>query len=146
MGTTQKQINAKILMTVLMALVISLVWLPKASAQYISDDGWKEFGKSYWPTKPVRGGTFIRAHVKYVGLMNPNHWPINDFGTLTYLYERLVYRDGRARASMPFLVKSWRFLDPLSAETKLQQGVKFHDGSDFNAAAVKYQIEWIRDK
>ena len=136
----------KKLLAVSILLLFYFGWVTTISAQYVTDDGWKEYGEKYWPTKPVRGGTYKYAHIKYVGLMNPNHWPINDFVALTYLYERLVYRDGQARASMPFLVESWRFLDPMSAITVLQQGVKYHDGSDFNAASVKYQIDWINDK
>jgi peptide/nickel transport system substrate-binding protein len=79
-------------------------------------------------------------------MMNPNHWPIRDFVALTYFYERLVYRDGNYKASIPWLAKSWEFIDPLTVITKLEEGVKFHDGSDFNAEAVKYQINWILDK
>ena len=107
---------------------------------------WEEWGQKYWPTKPIRGGYYRRAAVKYIGLMNPNHWPVNDWVAQTQFYERLVYRDGNYRATVPWLATSWEFLDPLTVVTKLQEGVKFHDGSDFNANAVKYQIDWILDK
>ncbi len=108
--------------------------------------GWDEWGEKYWPTKPVRGGYFRRATTRYVGLMNPNHWPVNDWVALTYFYEKLVNRDGAYRASVPWLATSWKFLDPLTVVMKLQEGVKFHDGSDFNAESVAYQIHWIKNK
>ncbi|MEE9436733.1 MAG: ABC transporter substrate-binding protein, partial [Candidatus Adiutricales bacterium] len=100
----------------------------------------------YSADKPARGGYYRSAAVKYVGLMNPNHWPVRDWVALTQFYERLVYRDGSYKASIPWLAKSWEFIDPLTVITKLEEGVKFHDGSDFNAEAVKYQINWILDK
>ena len=136
----------KTLWMVFVMVFVLLNWNSTLLAQYVQDDGWREFGKKYWPTEPVRGGIYKYAHTKYVGLMNPNHWPVNDFDTLTYIYERMIFRDGQARSSMPFLVKSWRIIDPLTAETVLEEGVKFHDGSDFDAASVKYQMDWINDK
>ena len=114
--------------------------------QKISDDGWKNFGKSYWPTESVRGGIFRTASPLYVGLMNPNHWPVNDFITLGYIYEKLVCRDGTYRSSIPYLVESWKYLDPVTAVTTSHKGVKFHDGSDFNAHSMKFQIDWVNDR
>ncbi|MCP4749993.1 MAG: ABC transporter substrate-binding protein [Proteobacteria bacterium] len=128
-------------------LVLLFSGFPAVSlAQGISDDGWKEFGRNYWPTKPVRGGYFKSAYPKDVGLMNPNHWPVNDWETLANIYERFVYRDGQYRSAIPYLAKSWKYLNPVTVVTELQPGVKFHDGSDLNAAAVKYQMEWIMDR
>ncbi len=130
----------------LFILTIAVGWLSTATAQFISDEGWKEFGKSYWPTEAVNGGVYKTASPKYVGLMNPNHWPINDFTTLARVYERLVYRDGQSRASVPYLIESWKYLDSKTAITRLRKGVQFHDGTDFDAQAMKYQIDWINDK
>ena len=40
---------------------------------------WWTWGKEYWPEKPVRGGIYKLAAPRYIGLMNPNHWSVNDW-------------------------------------------------------------------
>lgn len=103
------------------------------------------WGQDYSPAKPVRGGTFHLAAVQYIGLMNPNHWPVNDWVTIGYLYDKLIYTDGKYQPTIPWLAESWVFPDNLTCIMTLRRGVRFHDGSDFNAESVKYQIEWIND-
>ncbi|MEE9515965.1 MAG: ABC transporter substrate-binding protein [Candidatus Adiutricales bacterium] len=132
-------------MVVMLALAFPLS-MTSSSAAEEKYPTWEEWGPKDSADKPVRGGYYRSAAVKYVGLMNPNHWPVRDWVALTQFYERLVYRDGNYKASIPWLAKSWEFIDPLTVITKLEEGVKFHDGSDFNAEAVKYQINWILDK
>ncbi len=39
------------------------------------------------------------------------------------------------------LAESWDIVDPLTIVFKLRKGVKYHDGSDFNAEAAKWVIE-----
>ena len=47
---------------------------------------------------------------------------------------------------VPCLAKSWEYSSDLSSLTfHLQEGVKFHDGTPFNAEAVKYNYELIRE-
>jgi peptide/nickel transport system substrate-binding protein len=41
----------------------------------------------------------------------------------------------------PLLAASWKRLDPLRMQFKLRQGVKFHNGEDFDAEAVKFSID-----
>jgi ABC-type transport system substrate-binding protein len=104
-----------------------------------------DWGPKYWPTKPVRGGIWHSAGTLYIGLMNPNHWPVNDWTTISYIYDKLIWTDGNYKSTVPFLAESWKFLDPKTVIMKLRQGVLFHDGSPFNAESVKYQMDWIKD-
>lgn len=107
---------------------------------------WWRWDKSYWSTKPVRGGYLHEARYKYIGFMNPNHWPCNDYFSISRMYERLVHVEGDLKASFPWLAESWEYLDPLTVNMNLRKGVQFHDGSEFNAESLKYQMEWILDK
>jgi ABC-type transport system substrate-binding protein len=104
-----------------------------------------EWGTKYWPTKPVRGGIANSAGPLYIGLMNPNHWPVNDWVTIGFMYEKLIYTDGNYRPTVPWLAESWKYLNEVTVVMKLRQGVQFHDGSPFNAESVKYQMDWIMD-
>lgn len=45
----------------------------------------------------------------------------------------------------PGLVESWEQPDPRSFVLKLRAGLKFHDGTPLDAAAVKFNIDRIRD-
>jgi len=105
----------------------------------------------WWPydhlkEEPVRGGYITAAAGRYIGLMNPNHWPVNDWVSMTYLYGGLVYIDGEYKANFPWLAKSWEYLDDATLIMKFRKGIKFHDNTAFNAQSVKYTIDWIKDK
>lgn len=66
----------------------------------------------------------------------------NDFRILVNIYDGLVrYKDGTLEVE-PALAESWAVSDDGKTYTfKLRQGVKFHDGSDFNAEAVKFNFD-----
>ncbi len=110
------------------------------------EPAWWNWGKDYWPTKPVRGGTYRRASARYIGLMNPNHWPVYDFGTLEKIHGKLIFPDENLKPTSNWLAKSWEFINPTTVIMKLRKGVEFTDGSSFNAETVKYQMDWIKDK
>lgn len=95
--------------------------------------------------KPVRGGTFRLAAPLFIGRMNPNHWPVNDWVTMSRFMERLYLNDGNYEPTNPCLVESLTYESPTVVIMKLRKGVTFHDGSPFNASSVKYQFEWIID-
>ncbi len=52
-----------------------------------------------------------------------------------HIFDRLIAQDEKQRLS-PGLAVSWQPIDDLTWEFKLREGVKFHDGSDFNADDV----------
>jgi peptide/nickel transport system substrate-binding protein len=95
--------------------------------------------------KPVRGGYFRIAAPQYIGKMNPNHWPVNDWVSLSYFLEKLYVNDGSYNATVPWLAESVTYESPTVAIMKLRKGVTNHDGSSFNAESVKYLFDWIRD-
>jgi peptide/nickel transport system substrate-binding protein len=66
------------------------------------------------------------------------------FSVISSIFDNLVERD-YSGALVPMLAESWTLPDPNTIEFKLRQGVTFHNGEAFNAAAVKYSIERMLD-
>jgi peptide/nickel transport system substrate-binding protein len=63
-------------------------------------------------------------------------------GIAVHLFDRLVHQDEQQRL-IPGLAESWKPVDDTTWEFKLRRGVKFHDGSDFNAADVVATIKRV---
>lgn len=61
-----------------------------------------------------------------------------------HLFDSLVNKD-RKNQPVPGLAESWRSVDPTTWEFKLRKSVKFHNGEPFNAAAVKFSYERIKE-
>ncbi len=58
------------------------------------------------------------------------------------IYEGLLTYADDSTEVKPCLAESWEISDDgLEYTFKLREGVKFHDGTDFNAEAVKYNVE-----
>ncbi len=62
----------------------------------------------------------------------------------TNIFETLVIRDAKGELA-PGLAESWKQVNDTTWEFKLRKGVKFHDGEEFNADAVKKSFERILD-
>ncbi|HMB48900.1 MAG TPA: ABC transporter substrate-binding protein [Afifellaceae bacterium] len=67
---------------------------------------------------------------------------VNDFRILMNIYDGLTrYKDGTLEVE-PALAESWTVSDDGKTYTfKLRQGVSFHDGTAFNAEAVKFNFD-----
>ncbi|AFQ42600.1 nickel ABC transporter, nickel/metallophore periplasmic binding protein [Desulfosporosinus meridiei DSM 13257] len=82
------------------------------------------------------------ARVGDVGTMNP-HLYDSDMGAQTLVYDPLVNLD-KAGNIIPCLAASWEFKDEgLSLAFHLREDVKFSDGQEFNAQAVKQNFEAV---
>lgn len=71
----------------------------------------------------------------------------NDFRILVNVYDGLVrFADGTLEVE-PSLAESWEISDDALTYTfQLRQGVTFHDGTPFNAEAVKFNFERMLDE
>jgi peptide/nickel transport system substrate-binding protein len=74
-----------------------------------------------------------------------NHFETPAFNVLLNIYETLLVRNDEMKLT-PLLATSWKLINNTTWEFTLRKGVKFHNGEDFNAAAVKFSLERITDK
>jgi peptide/nickel transport system substrate-binding protein len=68
---------------------------------------------------------------------NVGFFPLN-----TNIFESLVYLTPDYQIE-PLLAESWEFVEPNTWRISLRQNVTFHDGTPFNAEAVKYTMDRI---
>jgi ABC-type transport system substrate-binding protein len=92
------------------------------------------------------GGTLVYATGTDVQTLDPQF--VTDIPTsriVAHIHETLVKADETGEIR-PALATSWTTSDDkLTWTFKLRQGVRFHDGTPFNAAAVKGTFDRIRD-
>lgn len=91
---------------------------------------------------PVRGGTLIAAKTSDVSNLNPTKTSAraDDRYIIGQIYEPLIGLDGSGNY-IPQLATSWEMDDEKLVLT-LREDVVFHDGTKFNAEAVKSVLEW----
>lgn len=66
----------------------------------------------------------------------------SDMAILINIFDPLVRRDATGELQ-PSLATSWQLIEDNTWEFKLREGVKFHNGEEFNADSVKYSLERI---
>jgi peptide/nickel transport system substrate-binding protein len=66
------------------------------------------------------------------------------FTVTNQIYETLVHRSADG-ALTPRLATEWRMVNDTTYEFSLREGVTFHDGTPFDAEAVKYNLERLLD-
>jgi hypothetical protein len=98
--------------------------------------------------RPKRGGTLVIAKESELDILDPH----SAGGWVTWrvskqMHEGLIDED-LTQANVPYprlipkLATSWDISkDALTYTFKLRKGVKFHDGTPFDAAAVKFNVE-----
>jgi peptide/nickel transport system substrate-binding protein len=93
-------------------------------------------------TTPKRGGTL---RIIYDNTPSIIGWPVDitgDSSTSPQLVFEPLLRGDAAGNLYPWLAESYKVADDLLSITfSLRKGVKFHDGSDFNAQAAKWNLD-----
>ena len=89
-----------------------------------------------------RGGTISIARGQESDTLDPQKTALLVAHEITWqIYNSLIYLDESGKV-YPGLAKSWSFSDDHKTVTfKLRPKVKFHDGTPFNAEAVRFTVE-----
>jgi len=99
------------------------------------------------PDEPQYGGTFIWNHnggITQIGSIADNLGIAGNRNSYPAL-EPLIVTDEQERIQ-PWLATGWDISpDGKTITLTLRENVKFHDGTPFNAEAVKYNLEAVRD-
>lgn len=80
-----------------------------------------------------------------VGLSPVETWDTISDLSINQMYERLFERDAESGEIVPLLATGYENPDDRTWTISLQEGVEFHDGTPFNAEAVKYTFEKLVD-
>src|SRR5438309_6346281 len=93
---------------------------------------------------PKKGGTLRVGFYIEAATMDP-HFSGSKIDRQVYhnIYEPLVVLDANLGIK-PGLAESWQQPDAKTLIFKLRRGVKFHDGTDFNAEAVKFNFNRMK--
>lgn len=91
------------------------------------------------------GGDLVIANSSDAVSLDPAG--VNDvpsYDIQTNIFERLVNQNEEMEL-IPGLATEWEAIDDTTWEFKLQEGVTFHDGTDFNADVVEANVERVLD-
>ncbi|MEC5424123.1 glutathione ABC transporter substrate-binding protein [Virgibacillus sp. C22-A2] len=130
-----------------LTLLLSLV-LAACASEPDDDDGSTDGGsaESGEENGEASGGDLIMAKSADIVSLDPagsNDVPSSN--VQANIYESLTKQDENMEVQ-PSLAESWEAVEDDVWEFTLREGVKFHDGSDFNADVVKANIERILDE
>ena len=84
---------------------------------------------------PAAAKEFRWADSRGLGSLEPHFTETFRIGLLGNIYEGLTAINAAGKVG-PSLATSWQNVEPTRWRFTLRQGVKFHDGSTFNADAV----------
>lgn len=100
--------------------------------------------------KIKRGGILTYASAMESDSWDPvlamTHWTVEEIPVLETLLSYILADEATGKHELqPLLAEAWEIADPTTVVLKLRKGVKFHDGSEFNAEVAKWNLERARD-
>lgn len=100
---------------------------------------------SFSPAMGAPADTVVIAQGVDPTTLDPHHrWDTPAYNVTMNIFENLVVRSADLKME-PRLSTSYRLVNDTTWEFDLRQGVKFHNGEDFNAAAVKFSLDRLAD-
>ncbi|MCW7536958.1 ABC transporter substrate-binding protein [Aquabacterium sp. A7-Y] len=115
---------------------------PPGVSSALSEQPWARWDDH---DRPRRGGVFRTAAPRYIGMLNPNRWPVLDWNSLGYIHEKLLLTGEDYRPSIAWLAESLVAEDAKTTLITLRAGARFHDGTPMTADSLKQQLAWIQD-
>lgn len=96
---------------------------------------------------PIRGGTLNVGKGVLLSTLDPTKVTArdSDYDVICQIYEPLIRADASGNLE-PGLAESWDIVDDTTIVFYLREGIKFHDGTDFNADAVKANFDYYMDE
>jgi peptide/nickel transport system substrate-binding protein len=133
-----------IFLMLMLAFVLALAACSGGNSASNEEDDTKE-GNTNEEAPAQEGGELVFVTPSDAPTLDPHG--MNDTATTnatTQIFDRLTEyaEDGSV---VPSLAEEFNQVDDTTWEFKLRQGVKFHDGSDFTAEAVKMSLERLID-
>jgi ABC-type transport system substrate-binding protein len=99
-------------------------------------------GAALAATEPRRGGTLKLAMPYNPASVDPmTGRNLTDFNVLYAVFDALIDFNPATLELRPGLAKAWHFADPKTLVLDLVEGIKFHDGADFEGRVVKLNID-----
>jgi len=138
--TARQSMSLFILIVVLSALLVSCV--PAAGPASSADQG-----ATANTDESAGGGQVTWARTGYPDTLDPHKYSHIEGGiAILNMLDPLVWRNPADNQYYPGLAKSWEYADDLRSLTLyLREDVVFHDGTPFNADAVAFTLDRIKD-
>ena len=91
--------------------------------------------------------TLVWATDREIAVIDPYYNNTRELVVMGHLgWDALLFRDIDTGEFKPLLATGYKWVDNLTLEFDLRKGVKFHDGSDFDAEDVVYTINHVSKK
>jgi peptide/nickel transport system substrate-binding protein len=130
--------------TILIVASLLLTACPAAVPQAGTGAAAPAAGEAAAPSET--GGTLIVGRGgDSVGLDSGTQTDGESARVINTIVDGLVALEGTSTKPIPWLAESWETSDSQSWTFHLRQGVKFHDGTPFNAEAVKWNMDRWRN-